>query len=275
MLIDHGTFTTYQPVVPVIPPRPDCPYPVDEPDEGALQEHIDAYLSYVEAVQQYTAACEEWEANTEADRRKKAIVDAGGLFLRNESNIDWYSIAGTKTGNTFAILQGDVVISASDDPSTLFPIDCRVIETDDPVDIGYVLDGGSIGPRTIPIGEARKSKIAAAWAECQRRIEAGSVTVQTSAGSLTFGIDKWSQENIKSVLIGVALSVSPNPRPWTPKGSMSPVMLTHSDLTLVGGTMMAAVDGIIQAYLVHKAAISAMPTVEGVLAYSTDEDWPE
>ncbi len=136
---------------------------------------------------------------------------------------------------------------------------------DDLAAVGIVFD--EIDP---PIEWSKSVKVAAAWSACQAAIENGSVSVETSAGTHSYGTDATSQENIKSVLLGVALGVTPNPRPWTPQGALAPVSLTHADLTLVGGTMMAAVDAQVQAYLAHKSAILQLATVAEVAAYVLD-----
>lgn len=128
--------------------------------------------------------------------------------------------------------------------------------------------------RTPTLAEAKGAAITMAWNTCEVRIEAGQVDVTTSAGTHAYGIDRISQENIKSVLLGVALNVTPDPRPWTPRGELAPVSLSHADLTLVGATMMAAVDAEVQAYLAHKAAIAQLATVAEVLDYDLTTGWP-
>lgn len=107
------------------------------------------------------------------------------------------------------------------------------------------------------------------------KIRDNFVAVTTSAGTHNYGIDPDTQNNIRSVLIGVVLGVTPNPRQWTPKGETSPVSLTHSDLTLVGAMMMQSVDSYVQAYLIHKAAILALTTVAAVEQYNMTEGWPD
>lgn len=259
MIIDHGTFSLYTPATPIIPPRP--VEPGDRDDADAMEQHA--------------ASLAVWEAGTAAERRLVAMIEAGALFLRNQALVDWYSIAhAPPSGRSFAMVKDGRVAAVTTDPSTLFPINMQLIETDQPVEVGYSYVNEVLAPYVVPLADLKAQKIAAAWAECQRRIDAGSVSVPTSAGIHTYGIDKASQDNIKSVLIGVALGVTPNPRQWTPKGATSPISLTHADLTLVGDTMMGAVDAIIQAYLVHKAGISAAATRQEVEAYSIETGWP-
>ncbi len=120
----------------------------------------------------------------------------------------------------------------------------------------------------------RKRKIELAWQICTTRNETGAVSVETSEGTYQYGTDTISQENIKSVLIGVSLGVTPNPRPWTPKGQTTPIQVTHSDLILIGTTMMSAVDSNIQAYLMHKANITNLITLDEIANYDLNSGWP-
>jgi hypothetical protein len=124
------------------------------------------------------------------------------------------------------------------------------------------------------IDAIRRERIAEAWSICDARIEAGEIEVATSAGTHTYSIDRNAQENIKSILIGVALGVTPNPRPWTPRGVLAPISVTNADLTAIGGAMMVAVDAEMQAYLAHKAAILQAPTAEAVIAIDLSAGWP-
>lgn len=124
------------------------------------------------------------------------------------------------------------------------------------------------------ISVERARKINLAWQLCSNRNETGIVVVETSSGAHSFGIDSVSQENIKSVLIGVSLGVTPNPRPWTPKGEIAPINVTHSDLILIGSTMMQAVDDNIQAYLRHKANLTAFETLQEIQDYDLQVGWP-
>lgn len=256
MIIDHGTFTLYTPTRPIIPPRPSPP--VDLKDESAERD--------------YAAALEAWEVSTGADRRLITMLDSRVLFLRNAQQVDWYSIANSATsGRTFVMLRDDKVIAHSADPTTLWPLDVRVVETDQPVAIDDTFDGTNFAQ---PLADAKAKKVAMAWGGASLRIASGSVSVATSAGTHNYSIDAQAQDNIKAVLIGVALNVTPSPRPWTPKGALAPVQLTHDDLKLVGATMMARVDAIIQAYLTHKTTIMSATTVEAVNAIDLTAGWP-
>lgn len=124
-----------------------------------------------------------------------------------------------------------------------------------------------------PIEEIRANKIALAWQKADQLNESGFVQVTTSAGTHNYGIDKGSRDNIEGILIGVALGVTPNPRPWTPKGEIAPISVSHADLTLIGATMMAAVDANIQKYLAHKFAIMALTTEQEIVDYDLTLGW--
>lgn len=102
------------------------------------------------------------DASDDVIRVRKSI---GALFLRNEDGVDWYSIAHAKpTGNMFVCLDDrGCVASFHKDPSTLWPIDFRLIETDQQdVAWGMKLDGDKLAipppeppppARTLPAGE--------------------------------------------------------------------------------------------------------------------------
>lgn len=105
----------------------------------------------------------------------------------------------------------------------------------------------------VDVAALAAGRVAEAWRMCAARNEGGAVEITTSAGTHFYGTDQTTQDNISKGLIGVLAGVTPNPRPWTPKNALAPVMLTHADLTLVGATLMQRVDANIQAYLTHKA----------------------
>ena len=120
----------------------------------------------------------------------------------------------------------------------------------------------------------RRARIGEAWAEAERRCEAGSVTVTTSAGMHAYGTDRATQDNIMRALAGVLAGLTPDPRPWTPKGGSSAVMLTHADIKLVAGAIGAAYDAHVQAYLGHKAAILELADAGAIAAYDLSSGWP-
>lgn len=81
-----------------------------------------------------------------------ARLAANGLFLKNAAGDDWYGISDAgSTGKTFAQVRGNRVVCVSSDPSTLWPLDCVLIETDEPCEAGYVYDGGALAPYVEPL----------------------------------------------------------------------------------------------------------------------------
>ena len=120
----------------------------------------------------------------------------------------------------------------------------------------------------------KAARIAAAWAEATSRIDAGTVSVTTSAGTHTYGIDFATQDNISKATIGVLAALTPNPRPWTPKGATTPISVTHDDIKLIASAIGAAYDAHVQAYLIHKSAILSKTTAAEVAAYSISGGWP-
>lgn len=150
MLIDHGTFTAYSPARPVEP----------DPETNPPQT---------------------WTA---AERLLAERIDAKGLFLRNGAGLDWYAgIADMgPTGRVFAVLREDTVISVSDDPSTLFPVDCRLVETDAAAQPGWrFVDGALADPATIPpsIDDLRAYAAERRWARETGGITVGGIAVPT------------------------------------------------------------------------------------------------
>ena len=106
------------------------------------------------------------------------------LFLKNAAGLDWYTLAHREpTGTTWVMVKGGRVASHSTDPSTLWPIDCDLIETDQHVEMGYAYSNGVFGPYVEPV-TADKIK-----AEYRRRVLAvAPLDVQSElAGELAQG----------------------------------------------------------------------------------------
>lgn len=130
------------------------------------------------------------------------------------------------------------------------------------------------------IAAARESRIALCWSAMTSKMQEASFSVSTSAGQLTFGLDDTSRDNMDKALMGVALAITPNPRPWTPKGQTSPVLLTHDDLKEIGRQMGAKYDSFVQAYLLKKAAIKQAAgatdreTLSLIESFDVTTGWP-
>jgi hypothetical protein len=133
---------------------------------------------------------------------------------------------------------------------------------------------GTVSVSPIAITVAHSLRIAAAADRLASLMETGVVTVTTTAGTYNYGTDEGTQTNITQALIGVALAITPNPRPWTPKGARAPISVTHDDLRLIGGTLGARKDAMVAAYMAHKNAIRALTTADAVAAYDVTVGWP-
>lgn len=141
---------------------------------------------------------------------------------------------------------------------------------------GVAWDGeGIVRTFAVDVAALAAERVAEAWRTCAARNEGGAVEITTSAGTHFYGTDATTQDNIAKLLIGVLAGVMPNPRPWTPKNALAPVMLTHADLMLVGATLMARVDANIQAYLTHKAyLLNPARTRAEIEARDLTAGWP-
>lgn len=124
-----------------------------------------------------------------------------------------------------------------------------------------------------PLAVAKAQRIRAAADALETRIAARVISVTTSAGTHAYGVDHATRDNLKTVVLGILLNATPNPRPWTPKGAGA-VMLTHDDLKAVAAAVGQDYDIHVQAYLTHKAAISALGSVAAVTAYDIATGWP-
>jgi hypothetical protein len=104
----------------------------------------------------------------------------------------------------------------------------------------------------------------------ERRIEAASVTV----GGYSYGLDRGTQDNLSKAAMGLSLGLVNNPRPWTPKGALAPILVTNNELKSIIAAVGNAYDAYVQAYLAHKAAIMALNTPEAVRSRDISIGWP-
>lgn len=134
--------------------------------------------------------------------------------------------------------------------------------------------GTSIEDYTVPLDAAKAARITEAWATMQARVTVATVSVTTSAGAHVYGLDQATQDNLQKALLGVLTGLSPNPRPWTPKGVTAPISITHEEVKAIAGAVGFAYEAHVQAYLAHKAAITALATSAAVAAYDLTQGWP-
>lgn len=97
-------------------------------------------------------------------------VRAKALHLRNAKGTDWYAIAHAKPlpGSTFAQVKDGRVNSVSTDPSSLFPIDCLLIETALPVEVGWAYDGTTLAPYVPLLDDVKAQLIRRLDADAER-----------------------------------------------------------------------------------------------------------
>lgn len=129
-------------------------------------------------------------------------------------------------------------------------------------------------PQQPTLTAVRTDWVNRAWQRAMGEIEVAIVTVPTSHGDLLFGCDAVTQDNLQKAILGVLTGMTPNPRPWTPKGHLEPVMLTHDDIKAAASAVGARYDATIQAYLAHKAQILSSDHA-ALAAYNLDTGWPQ
>lgn len=124
-------------------------------------------------------------------------------------------------------------------------------------------------PEIPTLSEAIDSVVNQAFHYMNNLLEESTVYVDISSGANTpFGCDTFSRENIIGINTAISIGLPvPNPRAWTPKGSLTPVDVTHQDFAIIGGAMIQKKDDLYQVYANHKSAIKALQTVEDVLSY--------
>ncbi len=133
---------------------------------------------------------------------------------------------------------------------------------------------GEVDKPPRPLADAQSARIAEAWAVMQSRVDAATVTVATAAGTHQYGLDAVTQDNLQKALLAVFLGITPNPRPWTPKGASAPISISHDEVRTIAGAVGLAYDGYMQAYLAHKRGIMAADTADAVVAYDLTQGWP-
>ncbi|END2163767.1 TPA: tail fiber assembly protein [Escherichia coli] len=86
---------------------------------------------------------------------KRELIDAGVLFLQDENGNDWYECQKQLSENTVKVVydSNNIIVSISNDVSTLWPVEASVAETEslpDGVDINgnWIFDGQNVVERT-------------------------------------------------------------------------------------------------------------------------------
>lgn len=118
------------------------------------------------------------------------------------------------------------------------------------------------------IDRLKKETIQNAFKYLESVVEDSIVIVSISGQNQTFGTDKVTQDNIVGIntAISVGIDVS-NPTMWTPKGSVTPVPVTHQELAAIGGAILNKKDELYQVYFTHKSAINNLVETVDILKY--------
>jgi hypothetical protein len=121
--------------------------------------------------------------------------------------------------------------------------------------------------------------IAAKDAEIERKFQERyqlPILHQVGGVAREFHADAEAVTNIMGVVLLILSGISvPNPRPWTPRGSMTPVDVTHAELIGLGAVIAARKDLFFVAKKAMQAAVAAMTDVEAVLAVDAAAGWPD
>lgn len=128
-----------------------------------------------------------------------------------------------------------------------------------------------------PVMDVLTRQLTDCWGYGMVRLDLGSIEIETSDGAHSYGTDKATRDNIQAALLGVVSNLTPNPRPWTPKGETTPISVTHDDIKIIAGALGAAFDAQIQQYLVHKSSMTALAAAndfDGLVSYDYTADWP-
>lgn len=86
--------------------------------------------------------------------------------------------------------------------------------------------------------------------------------------------DDEALQNIMGVVLMIAAGVPvPNPRPWTPVGSLVPVDLTHAQLVGLGAVIAARKDALFVIKKAKQGAIAALTDAHEIADYDAAAGW--
>lgn len=90
----------------------------------------------------------------------------------------------------------------------------------------------------------------------------------------TWHADDEAVQNIMGVVLLIATGAPvPNPRPWTPQGSLTPVDLTHAQIIGLGATIAARKDALFIIKKQKQAAIAALTDAHEIADYDAAAGW--
>ncbi len=123
------------------------------------------------------------------------------------------------------------------------------------------------------IEEMRADKRLHIDAEFERRWQA-PITYSVGGQSYQWHADANAVGNISGVVLMIAAGVPvPNPRPWTPKGSLQPVDITHAELVGLGAAIAVRKDALFAIKKAKQAAVSALTDPQEIDAYDVGAGW--
>lgn len=136
-------------------------------------------------------------------------------------------------------------------------------------------------PPAVTLARLKEGLLAAAWQECETRLETSTVTVNLGGVDFVFGLDSDTRENISGIVNAInaerggllPAGAVPNPRPFAPKGSTL-LAFSHEALAAVGAAVMNGKDTYMAAYFTHKDAINAATDPLQLEAYDVTTGWP-
>ncbi|MFN3624619.1 MAG: hypothetical protein ACK4TP_11215 [Hyphomicrobium sp.] len=238
-------------------------------------------------------AVDAWlDAQNIADYQRVLGVDADGLFLGECAPAEAFRIVKTAPPNgdhwvydftasdaawadVWAYIHG--VGAGGEYLGNVALADCAEVATSaPPSSMPYWRWSAGAWIDQTPLDVLKQQRVTEAWQKCEWLLENEAVaTLAINGINYEFGVDRETRENIIGINAAISVGVAiDNPRPYFPKGALTPIMLTHADFALIGGALLAVKDAYMVAYLTHKATISAMTDVAGVLAYDLNTGWP-
>lgn len=90
----------------------------------------------------------------------------------------------------------------------------------------------------------------------------------------TWHADDEAVQNIMGVVLMIAAGVPvPNPRPWTPVGSLTPVDLSHAGIVGLGAAIAARKDALFVVKKQKQAAIAGLTDAHEIADYDASTGW--
>lgn len=133
---------------------------------------------------------------------------------------------------------------------------------------------GYLRPAPEAAGDYIAGQQAAIEAEFQRRVSA-PIAFPVDGTEYEWHADDEAIQNIMGVVLLIAAGVPvDNPRPWTPRGSLTPVDITHAELVGLGATIAARKDVLFAAKKTKQSTVAAMTDPAEVAAFDVTADWP-